>query len=124
MLWEDARYRPITPVRGPPLPCVLKKPHGVHVAGAVQGRPSGVLIVTDTTPEEPVELAKVKAPSMNSSAADTPTPTARPAARPAAPPSFLPPCSAAATVWHGDPRGHPDLWLGCKIKMNCKCTRR
>ena len=45
----------------------------------MQGRPSGVLIVTDTTPEEPVELAKVKAPSMNSSAGDTPTPTVRPA---------------------------------------------
>ena len=34
----------------------------------VQGRPSGVLIVTDTTPDEPVEYVKVNKPSMNSSA--------------------------------------------------------
>lgn len=35
---------------------------------SVQGRPSGVLIVTDTTPEVPVEYVKVNKPSMNSSA--------------------------------------------------------
>ena len=38
----------------------------------VQGRPSGVLIVTDTTPEEPVEYVKVNKPSMNSSAGNHP----------------------------------------------------
>jgi hypothetical protein len=40
----------------------------IFVANRVQGRPSGVLIVTDTTPEEPVEYVKVNKPSMNSSA--------------------------------------------------------
>lgn len=85
VVWEDERYRPITPV------CEAKRlPHTVSaslvskmanasgclsgdcvfgcVVIRVQGRPSGVLIVTDTTPGEPVEYVKVNKPSMNSSA--------------------------------------------------------
>jgi len=46
VVWLDTRYRPITE----------------------GGRPSGVIIVTDTRPEEAEELVKQVAPSMASSA--------------------------------------------------------
>lgn len=56
-----------------------------------QGRPSGVLIVTDSTPEVKVELVKVVAPSMNSSQGEHSCPPRR-----SAPPAAHAPCCRSA----------------------------
>ena len=74
IVWEDGRYRPITPVRSPSGSLArVRRANGPKPFFLLpQGRPSGVLIVTDTTPSEAEEFVKTVAPSMNSSMGELP----------------------------------------------------